>query len=280
MPDLDFIRSPARETEFPRLGRVCRLGLATRGGSGLGCEAVLETVARGVNYLNWCGRPDGMSAAIRQVGPRRDQLRVAVQIGARTAAAARRELRALLGELGTGYVDVATYYYVEHPDEWEEILAPGGAAEALESAREAGEVRAIGLTSHQRDLAARIAQIGRLDLLMIRYNAAHRGAEEQIFPVTAARAMPVVTYTGLRWGALLRPTPEDPPGFHPPRAPDCYRFVLCHPAVTVCLMAPDTSQELEEDLTLLGEWRGFSESEYAALSAHGDRVHRHAGRFP
>ena len=34
--------------------------------------------------------------------------------------------------------------------------------------------------------------------------------------------MPVVTYTGLRWGALLRGTPDDPPDFEPPGAPYWY----------------------------------------------------------
>ena len=42
------------------------------------------------------------------------------------------------------------------------------------------------------------------------YNAAHRGAETDVFPVTAALGMPVVAYTALRWGALMRPTREDP----------------------------------------------------------------------
>ena len=52
---------------------------------------------------------------------------------------------------------------------------------------------------------------------MIRYNAAHRGAEREVFPVTDAIGMPVIAYTALRWGALLRPTPDDPPGFRVPR---------------------------------------------------------------
>jgi hypothetical protein len=64
------------------------------------------------------------------------------------------------------------------------------------------------------------------------------------------------------------------------RAPEWYRFVLCHPAVTVGLMAPAGRKELEEDLLLLDNARGFTDAQYAALRAHGDRVHRHAGRFP
>jgi predicted aldo/keto reductase-like oxidoreductase len=138
----------------------------------------------------------------------------------------------------------------------------------------------VGVTTHQRTLGAQLAREGQIDLLMIRYNAAHRGAETDVFPVTDELGVPVVVYTGVRWGALLKPTPDDPVGFRPPSAPDCYRFALCHPSVNVVLMAPNGRAELEEDLSILDDWRGLREGEYAALCEHGDRVRRHGGSFP
>jgi predicted aldo/keto reductase-like oxidoreductase len=233
-----------------------------------------------VNYLNWCGHANGMRDAVRRLAPRRADVMIAIQLSARDARGAQRELADVLGELETPYVDVVTYYYVEHRDEWNEIIAPGGAAEAIERARADGVVRAIGLTSHQRELAAQTAQSGRLDLLMIRYNAAHRGAERDIFPITTRLAMPVVAFTCLRWTALLKGTREDPVGFVPPTAADCYRFVLAQPAVTVALMAPGGGEELHENLQLLQDWRELSEAEYQHIAEHGERVRRHAGRFP
>jgi predicted aldo/keto reductase-like oxidoreductase len=279
-PTTESITRPRRTARFGALGEVCRAGLATRGNTRLEPEAVIEAVRRGINYLNWCGHADGLSAAVRRLGERRREVLVAVQLEARAADAAHRELRGYLGELGTTYLDAVTYYYVEHENEWREIIGPGGAAEALEDLRREGTVRAIGLTTHQRPLAAALAASGRLDLLMVRYNAAHRSAEDDVFPATEARGLPVVTYTGLRWGALLQPTPDDPPGFTPPAAPEWYRFVLCHPSVTVGILAPDGERELAEDLTLLDDWRGLEVERYEALRAHGDRVRRHAGAFP
>ena len=76
--------------------------------------------------------------------------------------------------------------YVEHASEWQEILATGGALEYCNAARLDGVVRLLGLTSHQRRLAAEAARSGLLDMLMIRYNAAHRGAETEVFPSTEA----------------------------------------------------------------------------------------------
>ena len=269
-----------RYAELPRAGRVCRLGLATRGNTRLSPAAVELALERGVDYLNWCGHPDGLQAAIRGLGRRRADVRVAVQMEARTADDARRELDSFCEALATDYIDVVTYYYVEHPDEWRQIISSGGAADALEAERAAGRVRAIGLTSHQRPLSAGAAASGRLDLLMIRYNAAHRGAERDVFPVTRELGVGIVAFTGLRWGGLLRSTPDDPPGFDVPRAPAWYRFVLSEPSVCVALMAPDGDDELRENLSLLEEWRGLMPEEHAELAAHGARVRRHAGGFP
>jgi len=261
------------------LPRVLRLGLATRGGSHLRAEDVHYAIERGVNYLNWCWRRDGLAKAIAQLGPLRRRVAVAVQLEARTAAEARIEFGGFLDQLGTDYLDIVTLYYVEAAEEWTRITARGGAWHFLNEQKRAGRLRMIGLTSHQRPLAARWAATGRLDLLMIRYNAAHRGAEGDVFPVTEERGIPAVTFTGLRWKALLAATPADPPGFLPPSAADCYRFGLANPRVAVALAAPGNRQELDHALSLLEDWRAPGKEELAALIAHGDRVHRSAGVF-
>jgi predicted aldo/keto reductase-like oxidoreductase len=271
----DF-RSPQRGTSR----RICRLGLATRGTNHLSVPDVLHAIDRGVNFLNWCGVPDALSRAVAGLGRRREEVVVCVQFEARTAGDADSELAGILRELGTEYVDVLTFYYVEEAEEWQQINAPGGALEFCEAAVRQGRVRMLGLTSHQRPLAAEAARGGRLDMLMVRYNAAHRGAETDVFPTTTALGMPVVVYTCLRWGALLRPTPDDPPGFSVPPAPAWYRFALQEPAVTVALVAPDNRAELDEDLTVLEAPGPLPADEYERLAAHGLRVRRHAGRFP
>ncbi len=103
------------------------------------------------------------------------------------------------------------------------------------------------------------------------------GAEQPQLHLLPARLLSVVVYTCLRWGVLLRGTPDDPPGFVPPPAPLWYRFSLQHPAVTVALMAPENRRELEEDLAVLDAAGPLSATEYEQLAAHGQRVRRHAG---
>jgi predicted aldo/keto reductase-like oxidoreductase len=258
---------------------VCRLGLATRGGSRLKTSDVEFAISRGLNYLNWCGHEDGLSQTIRGLGRERSKVVVAVQFQSRDAAGAAREFEAILTKLRTDYLDIATLYYVESDEEWNGIVSPGGVMEELIAQKQAGRLRLIGLTSHQRRLAAGWTETGLLDLLMIRYNAAHRGAEREIFPLTSRRKLPVVTFTGLRWGALLKSTSEDPPGFQPPEPRDCYRFCLANEHVSIALAAPGNRRELEHDLAILDDWRAPSEAELVAMRRHGDRVKRHAEVF-
>lgn len=257
-----------------------RLGLATRGTNSLVPADIEHALERGINFLNWCACPDALSETVAHLGPRRKDIVLCVQFEARTATDAAKELHGFLGELHTDYIDILTFYYVEEPSEWQEIIAPGGALEFCRQAQRDGHVRWLGLTTHQRRLAAETANSGLLDTLMIRYNAAHRGAEQEVFPVTDARGMPVIVYTCLRWGALLRPTLDDPPGFVVPRAPAWYRFALQSPSVAVALMAPDSRAELEEDLSVLDYSEPLTNEEYRVLAEHGQRVRKYAGQFP
>lgn len=271
---------------FPRcaelghgLPRLSRLGLAARGNTHLQPEDVAYAVERGVNYLNSCGYDDAIARAVRDRLVDRRKVVLAAQLGGRTARGMRKQLDRYVGLIVGHSLDVVTLYYVEEESEWKEIVQPGGALEALEEAQSNGQIRLIGLTSHQRKIAARWAESGKLDLLMIRYNAAHRGAEEDVFPVAERMGIPVVAYTAQRWGALKKRTPGDPEGLKPPHAREWYRFALAHPAVSVVLMAPANRQELEENLQLLDDWRAPRPEEFEALTAHGQRVRRIAGVF-
>jgi predicted aldo/keto reductase-like oxidoreductase len=272
-------------TTFPGLApgsrrRICRLGLASRGNTYLTADDVAYAMSRGINFLNWCGTPNAFAQGLAELGASRSEVIICVQFEARTATDARAELSHILRELRTDYLDVLTFYYVEEPTEWQQLIEAGGALEFCRAAQRDGIVRLLGLTSHQRPLAAEVARSGLLDMLMIRYNAAHRGAETDVFPVTDARGMPVIAYTCLRWGALLHETPEDPAAFVAPPAPAWYRFALQSPSVAVALMAPENRAELEEDLTVLDAPGPLAAEEYQRLAEHGQRVRTHGGNFP
>tara|TARA_A100001037_G_scaffold300717_1_gene328795 strand:+ start:2132 stop:2776 length:645 start_codon:yes stop_codon:yes gene_type:complete len=205
---------------------------------------------------------------------------IAWKIQSATADGARREFDEALSELQTDRIDLVTLYYVESPFEWIDIPSPGSAYESLSEAKSNGRIRMIGLTSHQRSTATSIAagalapataeqgdgfDAGRpLDALMLRYNTAHRGADQDVFPVTDPISLPVVVYTYLRWGAQMKSTPEDPPKYGIPTASEWYRYELANPSAAVALMAPNGRAKLEDNLSLLDDWRAPNEETFAS----------------
>jgi hypothetical protein len=107
--------------------------------------------------------------------------------------------------------------------------------------------------------------------VMVRYNAAHRGAETEVFPhLTGVDDPGVVAYTATRWGALLDPA-LTPKGDPTPRGSDCYRFALTNPAVDVVIAGPRNGAELDEAMAALD--RGpMSDDELAWMRRVGDSV--------
>ena len=136
----------------------------------------------------------------------------------------------------------------------------------------------MSISCHGRKFAGQLAAEGALDCLIMRYNAAHRGAESDIFPNLAAHDPGVVSYTATRWTYLLRRTKWWPKDAPVPTAGQCYRFVLSNPHVDVCLTAPRSEKQLVENLAAVRQGP-LPEDEMAFIRAFGDAVHRNAGWF-
>src|SRR5579864_5871525 len=138
-PDEPFLFRSFSSRDGRALPTVCRFGLSSRGNTNLTCDDVHFALGRGVNFLNWCGTPDnGMNRAIAELGARRKDVVICAQFEARTAAEAETELGEMLKKLRTDYLDVLTFYYVEEPQEWQQIAGPGGALAYCAAARRDG----------------------------------------------------------------------------------------------------------------------------------------------
>jgi aryl-alcohol dehydrogenase-like predicted oxidoreductase len=252
--------------EVPALGRrVHRVGLGTDYGlSERDIDAALE---RGLNYIYWSPSARALTRVLRRLSPERRE-RLVIATGPTfgyLAGSPRRRVERVLKLLGSEQIGVLQLYWLGRMS----ALRPSIIEEMLKL-KEAGKVQAIGASIHDRVRAGELAREGPLDLLMIRYNAAHPGAERDIFPHLSARNPALVAYTATNWGRLLRPERASP-GFTPSAA-DCYRFCLTNPHVDVTLMAPKTLAELDENLT--GLERGpLTSDEMERLREFGRAVH-------
>jgi aryl-alcohol dehydrogenase-like predicted oxidoreductase len=265
MNESDFLQGTLGRTGL----RVFRLGLSATYRPGR--EAVLRAVDEGVNYFFCYGFDSQMTKTLRELfRTRRREL--VVSTGAYNLIwghpSLRRTLEKRLRQLGTDYLDVFLFLGVMKPAQ----LSDEVCAELIRL-REEGKVRAVGLSTHDRKLAGRLAADGALDVLMIRYNAAHRGAETEIFPHLAAHDPALVSYTATRWGQLAR-RPRGWPETEPvPTAELAYRFVLSNPHVDVCLSAPSNLRQLEENLAAARKGP-LSAGESELMRRFGDAVRR------
>lgn len=180
----------------------------------------------------------------------------------------RRTLEARLRQFNTDYIDLFLFLGVMREKDF-----PLRLRDELLSLRETGKARYVGLSCHDRKFAGRLAADGGMDVLMVRYNAAHRGAEQEIFPFCSAHNPGIISYTATRWRYLLR-APKRWPAHGPvPTAPMCYRFVLSHPGVHVALSAPRSLRELDENIDALQQGP-LDEEEDRFMRSFGDAVHQ------
>ncbi|HOD65615.1 MAG TPA: aldo/keto reductase [candidate division Zixibacteria bacterium] len=251
---------------------VRRLGLSASYWPGK--KTIYEAVDCGVTLFFAYGFDFQMIRALRNLF-RTGRDRFVVVTGAYnliwTHTDVRKSCEKRLRQLGTDYLDYFLFLGVMKPREF-----PARVQEDLLRLREEGKVRGVGVSCHDRRFAGQLIAEGRVDTLMMRYSAAHRGAETDIFPHVAAHHPTVISYTATRWRQLLR-RPRGWPADRPiPTAPQCYRFVLSHPCVDVALTAPSNAAQLRQNLLAL-EQGPLADEEMAFMREFGDVVH---GRRP
>ena len=204
--------------EVPALGRrVFRLGLATNFGvEGVDLDWALE---QGINYVFWTPNARLVTKSLK-AALKRDRESLILACGPTTGyfgGGIKRACEKLLKKLDTDYLDIFQLFWLGRTSAWTQSTI-----EALVSLRESGKVRAIGVSIHDRKRAGKLAEDSPFDMLMVRYNAAHTGAEQDIFPHLAKRKPAIIAYTATRWRGLLK-RPKDWSGLVM-TASDCYRF--------------------------------------------------------
>jgi aryl-alcohol dehydrogenase-like predicted oxidoreductase len=263
---------------FPARIALGRTGLSVgplgvAGGYGASAGAVWRAVERGCTYLyHGSRRSEGMRRAIRELvaAGRRDELAIVLQSYSRWPRFMERSVARGLAELGVDHADVLLLgWYNRVPAE--RLL------ERAALMMERGLVRHLAISGHRRSAFVDFAGDERLTILHIRYNAAHTGAERDIFPRLPREGRPgIVAYTATRWGSLLKER-NMPPGERPLRGRDAYRFVLSNPDFDVCLCGPANDAEMEEALAALDEGP-LDPDEASRIRAVGRFVHARAWR--
>lgn len=267
----DFMHSILGRTGL----KVYRLGLA--GTYRPGKEAIHKALDAGINYFFFFGIDTQLIKVLRDAVPARRREDIVLASGGGNLILRSQNLQKSverrLRQLKTDYIDVYHYLGI-----YKEKHFPEKIKEDLLKLKETGKVRFIGVSCHHRKLLGKLAREGDLDVLMLRYNAAHRGAEEDIFPYVAEHHPGIVSYTATRWQVLLRKPKGWPANGRIPTAGECYRFVLSNPRVHVALTAPRNFKQLEENLKAV-DAGPLSVEDMEFMRRFGDAVHDQQKKF-
>ncbi len=230
--------------------RVCRLGVSAS--YGVPANAVERAFERGVNYFYWGSRrTDAFADALRRLAPHRERFVLTVQSYSRAAGLIGWSVERALKALRFDHADILLLGM------WNKEISPR-ILDASRKLKERGLVKFLAVSTHARKRVPVIAAGRDFDVIHLRYNAAHPGAEQDIFPHLPGENGPgLVAFTATSWGqltgnpAFVRRGRSIPAGEKTPTGTDCYRFVLTRPELNVCMTGPANAAQMDQALEAL-----------------------------
>ncbi len=184
-------------------------------------KLISELIQAGVNFIDtargYTVSEEYLGYALEGV---RERFVLATKSMARTKEAMARDIGISLQNLRTDYIDL---YQIHNPGakDLEQVMAPGGALEALLEAKAAGMIGHIGITLHSVDLFRQAAELPWVETIMFPYNIVETQGEDLI-ALCAEKSIGFICMKPLAGGAI-----ED--------ATTAMRFVVSNPAVTVVI---------------------------------------------
>ncbi len=182
----------------------------------------------------------------------RDRFVLATKSMARTREAMAHDIEDSLTKLGTDYIDL---YQVHNPtmEQFEAVMAPGGALEALFEAKKAGKIGHLGVTLHSAEVFERALDADWVETIMFPYNIVETQGSRFI-DRCAEKNIGFIAMKPLAGGAI-----ED--------AELALRWIISNPAVTVVIPGMAEERELDENLAACENGSPLSEADEKRVAA-------------
>ena len=216
-------------------------------------ELIHYLMEQGVNYIDtargYTVSEEYLGYALEGI---RDRFVLATKSMARTKEGMEKDIAISLHNLGTDYIDL---YQVHNPSaaDLEQVIAPGGALEALQAAKAAGKIGHIGITLHSVDLFQKAVQFDWVETIMFPYNIVEIQAQELI-DQCSEKNIGFIDMKPLAGGAI-----ED--------AVTALRFIVQNPNVTVVIPGMATVEEARQNLAACAEEGELTPREIAAIES-------------
>ena len=212
-----------------------------------------QMVDAGINYIDTArGYTVSESFLGEALEGIRDKFILATKSMARTREAMAQDIETSLKNLRTDYIDL---YQIHNPTmaQLEQVMAPGGALEALSEAKAAGKIGHIGITLHHVEIFEKALDLPWVETIMFPYNIVETQAEQLIKKCTE-KGIGFIDMKPLAGGAI-----ED--------ATLALRFVCANPHVTVTIPGMAEPGELEQNLAAVNNTAPLTEAELARIEA-------------
>ena len=214
-------------------------------------KLIVAMAEKGINYIDTArGYTVSESFLGEALEGYRDKFILATKSMARDKAGMAADIETSLKNLRTDYIDI---YQIHNPnlEQLEQVLAPGGALEALMEAKEAGKIGHIGLTGHTMGLFEKALTLPWVETFMFPYNIVETQGEELIHQC-AEKNIGLIVMKPLAGGAI-----ED--------ANLALRFICANPDVSVVIPGMYDLKEIEMNLGAVEDTTPLSQTELAKI---------------
>ena len=217
-----------------------------------GTKALMhKMLAEGVNYIAtaraYTVSEEYLGYALEGI---REHFVIATKSMARTREAMAKDIDISLKNLRTDYIDLYQIHNAT-PAQLEQVMAPGGALEALMEAKAAGKIGHIGVTAHGLETFKMALDLDWVETIMFPYNIVETHAEELIRKC-AEKNIGFICMKPLAGGAI-----ED--------ATLALRWLCANPDVTVVIPGMAEERELHQNLAACADSSPLTPAEKAAV---------------
>ena len=206
----------------------------------------------GVNYIDTAR---GYTVSEEYLGYALEGIRehfiLATKSMARDKAGMAADIDISLQKLRTGYIDL---YQIHNPSvaQLEQVVAPGGALEALKEAQAAGKIGHLGVTAHSLEVFRMALEMDWVETIMFPYNIVENQAEKLIKACTE-KNIGFIDMKPLAGGAI-----ED--------ASLAMRYICRNDDVTVTIPGMADPKELEQNIAAVNDTSALSAEEKAKIN--------------
>ena len=206
----------------------------------------------GVNYIDTAR---GYTVSESYLGEALEGIRehfiLATKSMARDKAGMAKDIDISRGNLRTDYIDL---YQVHNPTvaQFEQVIAPGGALEALLEAKEAGKIGHIGITAHSLEVFERALEQPWVETIMFPYNIVENQGEKLMKRCTE-KNIGFIDMKPLAGGAIENGTLA-------------LRYICANEDVTVVIPGMAEEREIAENIAACSDTSPLTVEEKAAIN--------------